>query len=281
MMSIFAQLIAWINAPVNSLAKFLMAPIGSLPGWLSNTIISAVTGVILLIIFKYTSNQGAIGPIRDNIKANMLALRLFKDSVVVTLQAQGRIFRGAGLLLVHAIIPMLVMVIPVCLLLAQMGLWYQFRPLKTGEEAVVTMRLSNKTNALMPKISIESMPAYEKITGPIRVLSKGELYWKIMARESGYHHIDFLVDNRKIEKELAIGEGFMLVSAERPGWRWTDILMHPREKPFTPDSMIQSISIEYPKRVSYASGTDWWIVYFFVVSLIVALVFKPFLKVRI
>ena len=89
------------------------------------------------------------------------------------------------------------------------------------------------------------------------------------------------MDGKQIDKERAIGDGFMRVSARRPGWRFTDILLHPLEKPFGPDSVVQSISIKYPDRISLTSGTDWWVVYFFIASLIFALVFKPFLKVRI
>jgi len=281
MTNCFAHLITWINAPANALGKFLLAPIGMLPGWLSNTIISAVAGVFLLIVFKYTSNQTAIGRVRDSIKANMLALKLFKDSLAVTLQAQGRIFKGAMLLLVHAVRPLLVMIVPVSLLLGQMGLWYQLRPLELGEEAIVTMGLNNDIGSSLPKVEIESIPAVEITIGPVQVLSKREVNWKIRARESGYHRIIFQVANQKIEKELAVGSGFMRVSSARPGWHWTDIMLHPWECPFSPDSIVQSIRIDYPERISRTSGTNWWIIYFFVVSLIFAFIFKPFLKVRI
>ena len=74
-----AKIVSWINVVTNALGRFLLAPIAVLPGWLSNTIISAVAGVFLLVIFKYTSNQRAIGKIRDDIKAHMLALKLFSD----------------------------------------------------------------------------------------------------------------------------------------------------------------------------------------------------------
>ncbi len=280
-MNFLAQIIAWLNVPTNSLANFLLVPIGLLPGWLSNTVISAVTGVVLLIIFKYTSNQTAIGRARDNVNANMLALWLFKDSMVVTLQSLGRIFKGALLLLVHAVRPMLVIIVPVCLLLMQMCLWYQFGPLQPGEETIVTMKLNGEIDSPWPNVSIESTPAAEITIGPIRILSNREVHWKIRARESGYHHIAFQVDKRKIEKELAIGDGFMRVSVERPGWHWVDILLHPWERPFDQDSLVQSISIDYPDRISRTSGTDWWIGYFLLVSLIFAFVFKPVLKVRI
>ena len=280
-MSFFAQIITWINVPINALARFLLAPIGVLPGWLSNTIISAVVGVVLLIIFKYTSNQRAIGRVRDDIKANMLALKLFKDSISVTLKAQGQVFAGAGLLLVHAIRPMLVMIVPVSLLLAQLGMWYQSRPLLPGEETVVTMKLSGNIDTPWPNVSIKSIPAADVETGPVRVFNRREICWKIKASEAGQHHITFQVGQQQIEKELAIGDGFMRVSAERPGWHWADILLHPWERPFGPDSLVQSISISYPERLSKTSGTNWWLIYFFVASLVFALIFKPFLKVRI
>jgi len=279
-MSFLAQIITWINTLTNTLGKFLLAPIGVLPGWLSNTIVSAATGVVLLIIFKYTSNQRAIGRLRDNIKANMLALKLFKDSISVTLQTQGQVFKGALLLLFHAIRPMLVMIVPVSLLLAQMSMWYQYRPLAKGEEAIVTIEINYNISDLS-KVSIEPTTAMDIVAGPVKILSKSEVHWKINARENGYHDIVFNVGGQHIKKQLAVGEGFMRLSSMRPSWKWSDILKYPVEEPFGLRSPVRSISIDYPKRLSRTSGTDWWLVYFFVASLLFALIFKPFLKVRV
>lgn len=279
-MSFLAQIIAWINVPINALGNLLMGWIGTVPGWLSNTIISAVTGVVLLIIWKYTSNQSAIGRVRDAIKADMLALKLFKDSISVTLRAQGRVFAGAGKLLVHALRPMMVIIIPVCLLFSQMGLWYQSRPLLPGEETIVRMKLNSSSNLPLSEVNIESIPGAEIVTGPVRVFSKRQIFWQIKARQNGNHRIIFKAGQQQIEKQLAIGDGFMRVSVERPAWYWTDIMRNPAEKPFAPDSVVQSISINYPDRPSRTSGTNWWVGYFFVASMAFALIFKPFLKVR-
>jgi hypothetical protein len=278
--NLLAHIIAWLNTPVNALGKILLAPIGILPGWMSNTIVSAVLGVGLLLVFKYTSNQRAIGRARDDIKAHLLALKLFKDSLSVTFQAQGRVLKGALLLLRHSIRPMLVMIVPLALLLGQLGLWYQFRPLKPGEQAVVTMKLGGEIGSHWPAVGIESIQGAEVITGPVRLLSKREICWKIKARENGYHRILFRVGNRRIEKEVAIGNGFMRISAMRPGWCWHSILLYPSEKPFGPDSIVRSIAIDYPGRLSRTSGANWWLVYLFIASLVFATLFKPFLKVR-
>ncbi|KPK74419.1 MAG: hypothetical protein AMJ79_14210, partial [Phycisphaerae bacterium SM23_30] len=251
-----------------------LAPVGKLPGWLSNTMISAVTGVVLLVVFKYTSNQRAIGRVRDQIKANLLALRLFKDDLRVTFKSQGRVFGGAFRLLFHSLGPLAVMIVPVVLLLAQMGAWYQFRPLPVDETAVVTMKLNGDPQTELPGVNLESRQDVQEII-TVRIPSLREVRWEIKAQQSGRYQMVFDVAGEKYQKELVIGEGFQRISPLRPGWSWGDIILYPLEEPFAKDSIVQSISIEYPRRISRTSGADWWMGYFFVVSLIFALLFKP------
>jgi hypothetical protein len=73
----------------------------------------------------------------------------------------------------------------------------------------------------------------------------------------------------------------MRTSKERPGWNWKDVLLHPWETPFPPHSLVHSIDIQYPGRVSWTSGTDTWIAYWFVVSMLAAFVGRSWLKVNI
>jgi hypothetical protein len=280
-MVLFAQILRCVNVLTNAFGRILLAPVAVLPGWLSSTIISAVTGVFLLFIFKHTSNQRAIGRVRDDIKADMLAMKLFKDSIVVALRAEVRIFKGALLLLIHAIPPMLVMIIPLSVLLAQMSLWYQSRPLAPGEVAVMTVKLHSDVGKQWPRISIEPTPALEVTVGPVRVLSKREICWEIRGIENGMHHIKLRANQQQIEKELAVGGSFRRVSSTRPALNWTSVLMHPAEEPFGRDSIIQSVTIDYPDRLSMTSGTDWWLLYFFIASMLFALILRPFVKVRI
>jgi hypothetical protein len=235
----------------------------------------------LLVVFKYTSNQKAIGALRDKIKANMLAMKLYKDSISVALNAQVHIFKGVGYLLFHAIKPMLVMILPMSLLLAQMGLWYQKRPLLETEEALVTVQLAGDVDSEWPEVKINSIDGAEIAMGPIRVFSKRRVYWKIKAVASGQHTIVFQADGQSFEKELVAGDQFMRVSIKRPGLNWEEIMLNPWEEPFGKDSIVRSISIDYPDRISKTSGTNWWIGYFFVISMSAALIFKPFFNVRI
>jgi len=280
-MEVLAHVVAWLNVAANALGKFLLAPLGVLPGWLSATLVSAATGVLLLVVFKYTSNQTAIKRVRNDINANLLALKLFKDSTKVSLRAQGHILVGALRLFVLAIVPMLVMVVPVTLLLSQMALWYQHRPLRVGEEAVITLKAQDDVSSSGPDVSLRSTSAVEVLIGPVRVKSKHEVCWNIKALEPGQHRLDFQIGQAATGKALAIGDGFMAVSTLRPRWQWSDMLLYPYEEPFGPDSPIQSIDIDYPPRVSWTCGTDHWVVYWFVVSMIAAVCIRRVLNVNV
>ena len=91
----------------------------------------------------------------------------------------------------------------------------------------------------------------------------------------------FDVDDRAFEKELMVGEGLMRVSALRPGWDWSEILLNPGEEPFRPGSPVRSVAIDYPGRSSWTNGRDAWMIYWFVVSMIAALCFRRALGVHV
>jgi hypothetical protein len=276
-----AHLAVWLNAMADPLGRFLLAPIDIVPGWLSATAIAVATGLLSLVAFKYTSDQGAIRRIRNDIDAHLLALRLFNDSARVAFRAQGRIMLGAGRLFVLAVVPMLVMVVPVSLLLGQLGLWFEARPLRIGEEAVITLELGGAPTSSWPDVSLRPDEALEVAAGPVRVRTRREVCWNVIARTPGLHRLVFLVGDREYPKELAVGEGFMRVSSRRPGWEWPAILLNPEEDPFGPDEPVRSIAIEYPKRSSWTSGSGSWMTYWFVVSMVSAMCFRRALNVQV
>ena len=281
MNAFLAPLAARLGAASDALGRLVLAPIGLLPGWLSATLVASATGVLLLAVFKHTSNQKAIQRVRDGIDADLLSLRLFKDSTAVTLRAQARMIAGAVRLTLLALVPMLVMALPVTLLLGQLSLWYQARPIRPGEEAVVTLALNGGAKSPWPSVRLRPSEAAEVAVGPVRLRGRREVCWKVVGRRPGLQRLVFDVGGRAVEKQLAVGEGPMRVSPVRPAWDWEQILLNPAETPFAPDSPVRSIEIDYPSRPSWTSGTDSWLVYWFVVSMVAALAFRRVLDVKV
>jgi len=279
-MIMLAQLIAWLNAGMNKLFGLLRGSLGAVPSWLTLTLISGLLGVVLLILFKYTSNQTAIGRVRDKIKANLLTMKLFKDNIPVVLRSQFKVFGAAAMLLAYSLPPVFVMALPFCLILGQLGVWYQAAPLELNQEAVVVMQFEQGSEHL-PEVLLAASGAFSVEAGPVHVPAKQQIFWKIKAVRSGTHRMKFDVDGEQVEKTLSIGSEKAFVSMKRPGMQISDLILYPAEVPLKPSSPVRSIAITYPDRDGLLTGSGNWVITLFVVSMLSALLVKPIFKVKI
>lgn len=147
------------------------------------------------------------------------------------------------------------------------------------------MRLSaladGASGSSWPAVNLEPTDSVEVTAGPVRVLSKHELCWNVRPSKFGNHRLKFQVDRQIHTKEIAAGEGFMRVSQLRPGWDWMSILLNPWEPPFRAGDAVRSIKIDYPNRLSWTCGTDWWVIYWFIVSMVAALCFRRAMNVAV
>ncbi len=274
---VLSPLLSLLNPPCTKAGDVVYALLDALPVWLGLTLISAVVGVVVLVIFRYTSNQPAIGRAKDDIKANLLALKLYKDELRVMFQAQGRLLWAIARLQRYVLTPVIVMALPMLLGLAQMGIRYQWRPLRPGERTLVKVILS-PGSANPGEAKLEPNPGAIVEVGPVP--GAGDVVWRIRGGEPGRHTLRFDLDGRIVEKQLVVGRRFQRVSAIRPGRNWTTQLLHPVEPMLPVDSPAQSIEILYPSVDSWIYGADYWVLYFFVISMLVALVLRPVFKVR-
>jgi hypothetical protein len=272
-------IVVGLNLAANAVGGVLLAPVALVPGWLSATVIAAVTGVVMLVAFKYTSDQNGIKRTRNSIKANLLALSLFQDNVFVSLRSQGRVLAGAGKLFLLSLVPIAVMTVPMCLGLAQLAVWYAARPLRINEETIVTVQLRPDLDAVR-QIGLAESAAYETTIGPVRIPAKNAVCWNLRAKQAGYHSLCFGLGETELAKDMAVGDGFMRLSPVRPSRDWLPALRYPREQPFDADSPVQRIELVYPERESWVAGTHSWVIFWFAASLAVAFAARPFVKVN-
>jgi hypothetical protein len=279
--SLLLQVTQWLNQIAGALAAILLWPIGRLPEIAGAVLISVVTGIGMLVIFKHTSSQTAVKRTRNRLRAELLALSLFRDSISVSLGCQFRMVTGACRLLMLALVPMLVMVIPISLLLGQLSLWWQARPLSPGQEAVVTVNFAKRVQRKLPEVELLRDSGFDVPLGPVYLRSKPAVCWNIAAVQPGYQLLKFRIDGVDVEKQVAVGEHLMRVSLRRPSATWAEMLQYPAEAPFPPDSPVQSIDIQYPESSSWVTGKDHWIFAWFIGSTVSALCFRPLLKVNL
>jgi len=281
MMGFIAVFFSVLNTVSNAVFAVVFAPAAWLAGWLSLTLISAVLGVVIFVIFMYTANRSAFGRVVDTILASILAVFLFRDNIGVTMRSEARLLASAVRLLWYSLFPVMVMSVPLIFVLAQMAALYQFRaPVPGSETVLVTMQLQEQQGE-WPEISLALNEAVGVVSGPVRLFSRSEVYWELLPLEAGEHDLFFLVGGQTYDKTFSAGAGFTPLSPLRPGADdLLDTLLFPLEKPFSEQGAVRFIKIDYPDRISKIYGTDWWILYFCIISMIFALLSKPFIKIR-
>jgi len=274
-LDIVSRVMVWLGDVVFGLLSVFSPTVGL---W----IISALTGVVMLLIWRYTSNQDAIGDVRAKISAHLLATRLFKDNLSVTFRAQRQIIWQAIRLLGYSFRPMLIMFVPFVLVMVQIGLRYEFRPFAVGETARVTATL--KPGARFTGIeSMLSLPegVRQDPNDPCRAEALRTVDWRLTAAKPGHYTLALGTGDDVVKVPLVVGDGFERLSAVRGG-AFLDRLLYSAEPSIAVSSVFDSVNVRYPPRATPIFGWDvHWLITLFVLSIVFALIFKPILKVNI
>ncbi len=264
------------------LGDLVFAVLAPLPPSAQLILISAVTGVLMLLIWRYTSNQKAIENVRNQIAANLLAARLFKDSVRVSLRSQRRILWQAMRLLGYAVRPTLIMMIPFVLVMAQIGLRFEKQPAVAGDviRVTATLRPGKPMEAAVCSLQLPDGIRIDA-NDPCRAELIRTVDWRLTPSKVGEYQLRFGTGNDVVEMPLFVGGAMPRLSTLRGG-SWLGRLLYSAEASIPGGSAFESIRVHYPTRSTPVFGYDvHWLITLFVLSIVFALVAKPILKVHI
>ena len=271
-----------INAIMTAIFDVVLRPFAALSPWYGIAIVSLLTGVVMLVVYRYTSNQVAIRRAKDRIRAHLLEVRLYRDDVRVLLRAQKDILLTNLVYLGHSLRPLVVMIVPVVLILVQLNAHYGYRPLRPGESAIVSAKFSPAVDvaAAAPKLIA---PAGLKVeTLPLRIPSLHEVDWRIKAEQAGRYAVRVAVGDREVEKQVVVGTRHARISPERVGSGWWTILMNPGETPLPESSSIRSITVQYKAAsLPFFRWNLHWLVAFFILSIAFGFALKGVLRVEV
>jgi len=273
-----------LNAKLTAAMQWLLAPFAGWPPILTLVAWSAVAGVLMAIVFRYTSNQRALGRTADYSRAQVLAIKLFKDDLRTMFASIGQLLRYTGLRLWHSLAPMLVMLVPFVLLLSQLALRYEHRPLAVGQPAVVELRLAEDAWQQFRDAAIQTQGQIAVETGPLRDEREHAIYWRIRPKQAAAATVGWRLGSLPVEKQIAVENArtrLPLVSVRRPGAGWWDRLLHPGEAGFAAGSPVRAVVVHHPSRATPLLGVDvpWWAT-FLIVSILAAVLVRPLVGVR-
>ncbi len=242
-------------------------------------LVSIVVGLIMVVLFGYTSDQKKIHVAKDQLKAHLLAVRLFQDQLPVVMKTYGRIVMGTGRYLKLAFMPLLYVIIPITLLMVQLDRYLGSMPAQSSQAFLVSVKTApdvlNDVKLDLPAELATSAPA-------VHIPADNEIVWRVVAAKDGTYNMNIGAAGQTYSKQVVVSPDVARLSPVRLRGHFIDRMFTSGEEALPPNSPIESIDVSYlPREISFA-WIDWnWIVLFFVLSMIAGFIFKELLGIEI
>jgi hypothetical protein len=223
------------------------------------TLVAIAAGIAILWVYARTSNQAALKATRRELYASLLELRVFADDPAVGWRAQKSLFVSNLRYLAHSLTPALWLALPMTLLLLALEPFYAHAPLPVGRDALVTMGMSPSWDPQAPPPQLAAPPEVQIEGPPVRVADAREITWRVRPKTSSAAALRFRVDGSEIAYPLEARPGFRRIQG----------------KATHPSPRVEWIEIRYPESSLTIRGVRVnWLVWFFAVSVLTALLLR-------
>jgi hypothetical protein len=283
----------WIfNNILNMVFDGLLFPFRTLHPLVGLTVVSVLGSIGMLMAYKKTSNQDGIEAVKRQIHACIYEIRLFSDDFRAIMVAQFRILGHNLKYLGLSLVPVVWMIIPFVLVVAQMQFHYGYSGLEPGETAIVKVVLKDGANVTDDSggaggfssagpgdaLSLEAPDGLILDSPQLWIPELNEVDWRIEAVESGNFELVVRAGSDSYTKTVRVSDDVVRRSPIRHSGGFLDSVLYPAEKPLPSDAPIESISIIYPEPGIDVFGWEInWLILFIVLLIVIAFALrKPF-----
>jgi uncharacterized membrane protein (DUF106 family) len=243
-------------------------------------VVSLVVGLLMVVLFGYTSDQKAIGIAKDQLKAHLLAVRLYRDQIPVVMGSYGKILRGTGRYLKLAFRPLLYVVIPITLLMVQIDRYLGATPIRQNTPFLLTVHTSG--GDALNDVTLDLPPEITMTAPPVHVPAENEIVWRLVGSREGKYEVKIAAAGQAVAKVVCVGSDLSRISAVRLRGHFWERMFSSAEPALPENSQIESISINYPDRNIEVAGYGMnWIWLFFILSMVAGFIFKELLGIQI
>ena len=249
--------------------NILLLPFGSLHPLWGLMWISALAGILMILVFKWTSNQQAISELRRKMGSRALGMLLYLESPPTVLKLALGLITDNFIYLWHLLKPMLVIAVPFILIAAQLDARYGKLPPSSDHPSTLIMRWEDS----IP--SGEFVPDRGEIISPVVTVADSLEQSFSFTGENGV----FAIDHLGILAGSEGNSGSVVVrGAEKSGI--TRTFFRPWNTPV--NSEIKSIQVSLESTSFNILGGRWsWFAVFIVFSSLWASLGAVVFKVKV
>jgi hypothetical protein len=196
-------------------------------------------------------------------------------------RAQGQLLLWNARYLGLMLKPTAVVLLPIVALMMLMDTVYGHRPLRVGENTLITARVADNVdlNTISPQLRSNNISVE---TPSVRIPDQHQVVWGVRATAPGKDNATLSLpgsgaNDNTAQKNADVGPGLHILSNRRVSSLW-DWLLYPGEKLLPRNNEFRWIEVQYPDaEVNFFGLGIPWIVWFIVVSWITVFALrKPF-----
>lgn len=276
---------SFVNALLRPAFDLLLAPFAGWPPIVSLVVVSLLTAILMLVVFKHTSNQDALAAVKRKIHAGLFEIRLFNDDLRAIMRAQAEILRHNLTYLRLSLVPMVWILPPLVLVIAQLQFHYGYEGLRPDEATLLKVDL--KPEAVRagerPSVVLDLPPGLGAQTEDVWLPAESQVAWRLAAHEEGDYEVGVAIDGAPpVTKTVRVTPRTVRLSPIRVDPSFLSQLIYPAEAAVPADGPIQSIHLDYADREISVFGLGMhWLIPFFVLSIAFAFALRGWFKVTI
>ncbi len=240
-----------LNRALRWAFDLLHRPFEGMSAWVGLTVVSLLSAVVALLVFKRVSNQDGIDRIKRKMQASLFEIRLFNNDLRAIFKAQWAFlianFKYLGLMLV----PLLWLLIPFVLAYVHLDGRYRYEGPEVGQDFVLNVRLAGEDETGAgdkPAIDLETPSGVEATSPSVWSALDRTMSWRLRADEPGLHRLTVRHAGHELVKEVAPGPKALARSPDRPAAGFLAQIDRPLEPPLPADSGVEEITVRYEER---------------------------------
>ncbi len=257
--------------------ELLLWPIDAMPPFLGLTIVSIVTGVVLLWLVGKTTHQSLVGRARDRMTSAIYEIRLYLDSPLRVFASQGRLLKWSFVYIASMIPALLAAALPLGLLYFHLEVRYGLSPLEVGREFTAKIQLAEGVDG--SAVTAEPSPGVELSPASLFDHTTRELFLKgkVVGKDNGA--LNIRVNDESLKKELLVEGVSKMAAPDR--FAGMDLLWQlGAEAPLPTGGAVESLSISHEALERTWLGMPWWM-YWLLVATVAALALRKKLDISI
>lgn len=271
----------WLAGHIHAIVEYCVALGDGFSALVSLTVLSVVTGALMLWIVGFTTPQRRLERARSQVAAAIYEMRLYIDSPRRIFAAQGRLFGWFFVYMLLLLPAFLVLTVPLGVFLLHLETRHGLDPLPVEQALVVRVDLLADASAgdAIDGYAVTAGPATAadavRVTAPPLYLeAERQVYLRVQIDEPGEYRLAIDTGRGRVLKRLSADPGAASVYPERRSgvaafWQIG------AESPLDSDTGVDAIFVTHADKAQdwLGLGLPWW-AYWLLISTIVALLLR-------